>query len=60
MRGYYINNYLNCNLSYELTTDNLLVDYNDKQINKTNPHKPNKDLIRKRMRNGTINVVTAQ
>jgi hypothetical protein len=30
MRGYSINNYLNFNLSYELTIDHLLVDYNDK------------------------------
>jgi hypothetical protein len=30
MRGYSINNYLNFNLSYELTIDYILVDYNDK------------------------------
>jgi hypothetical protein len=30
MRVYSINNYLNFNLSYELTIDHLLVDYNDK------------------------------
>jgi hypothetical protein len=30
MRGYSINTYLNFNLSYELTIDHLLVDYNDK------------------------------
>jgi hypothetical protein len=30
MRGYSINNYLIFNLSYELTIDHLLVDYNDK------------------------------
>jgi hypothetical protein len=45
MRGYYINNYLNLNLSYKLTVNYILVDHNDKQINKTNPHKLNKDLI---------------
>jgi hypothetical protein len=44
MRGYSINNYLNFNLSYELTIDHLLVDYNNKQINKTNQHKLTKDL----------------
>ena len=33
MRGYSINNYLNFNLSYELTIDHILVDYNDKQFN---------------------------
>jgi hypothetical protein len=57
MRGYSINNYLNFNLSYELTMNHILVDYNDKQINKTNQYKLNKDL--KRMRHGTINVVIA-
>jgi hypothetical protein len=57
MRGYSINNYLNFNLSYELTMNHILVDYNDKQINKTNQHKLNKDL--KRMRHGTIKVVIA-
>jgi hypothetical protein len=45
MRGYSINNYLNFNLSYKLTINYILVDYNDKQINKTNQHKLNKDLI---------------
>jgi hypothetical protein len=30
MRGYSINNYLNFNLSCELTIDYVLVDYNDK------------------------------
>jgi hypothetical protein len=30
-----------------LTIDHILVDYNDKQINKSNQHKLNKDLIRK-------------
>jgi hypothetical protein len=44
-RGYSINNYLNFNLSYKLAIDHILVDYNDKQINKTNQHKLNKDLI---------------
>jgi hypothetical protein len=47
MRDYSINNYLNFNLSYELTTDHILEYYNDKQFNKTNQHKLNKDLIRK-------------
>jgi hypothetical protein len=45
MREYSINNYLNFNLSYKLIIDLILVDYNDKQINKTNQHKLNKDLI---------------
>jgi hypothetical protein len=45
MSGYYINNYLNCNLSYKLTINYILVDYNDKQINKTNQHKLNRNLI---------------
>jgi hypothetical protein len=45
MRSYSINNYLNFNLSYELTIDHLLVDYNDKHINKSNQHRLNKDLI---------------
>jgi hypothetical protein len=44
MRGYSINNYLNFNLSYELTIDHILID-NDEHINKTNQHKLNKDLI---------------
>jgi hypothetical protein len=45
MRGYTINNYLNFNLGYKLTINYILVDYNDKQINKTNQHRLNKDLI---------------
>jgi hypothetical protein len=45
MRGYSMNNYLNFNLRYKLTLDHILVDYNDKQINKTKQHKVNKDLI---------------
>ena len=45
MREYSINNYLNFNLSYQLTIDLILVGYNGKQINKTNQHKLNKDLI---------------
>jgi hypothetical protein len=45
IRGYSINNYLNFNLSYKLTIDHILVNYNDKQINKTNQHKLNIDLI---------------
>jgi hypothetical protein len=45
MRGYSINNYLNFNLSYKLTINYILVDYNDKQINKTNQHKLNRNLI---------------
>jgi hypothetical protein len=45
MRNYSINNYLNFNLSYKLSIDLILVDYNDEQINKTNQHKLNKDLI---------------
>jgi hypothetical protein len=44
-RGYYINNYLKFNISYELTIDHLLVDYNDKQINKSNQHRLNRNLI---------------
>jgi hypothetical protein len=44
MRGYYINNYLNFNLSYKFTINYILVD-NDEHINKTNQHKLNKDLI---------------
>jgi len=43
MRGYSINNYLNFNLNYKLTIDLILVDYNDKPINKTNQHKLNKN-----------------
>jgi hypothetical protein len=42
MIGSSINNYLNFNLSYKLTINYILVDYNDKQINKTNQHKLNK------------------
>jgi hypothetical protein len=30
MRGYSIDNYLNFNLSYKLTIDYILLDYNDK------------------------------
>jgi hypothetical protein len=45
MRGYSINNYLNFNLSYKLTIDHILVASNDKQINKTNQHKLNRNLI---------------
>jgi hypothetical protein len=45
MRGYSINNYLNFNLSYKLTINYILVDYIDNQINKTNQHKLNRNLI---------------
>jgi hypothetical protein len=45
MRGYSINNYLNFNLSYKLTINYILVDYNDNQVNKTNQHKLNINLI---------------
>jgi hypothetical protein len=45
MRDYYINNYLNFNLSYELTIDHFLVVRNDKQFNETNQHQLNTDLI---------------
>ena len=45
MGEYSINDYLNINLSYKLTIDYILVDYNDKQINKTIQQKLNKDLI---------------
>jgi hypothetical protein len=45
MRGYSINNYPNFNLSYKLAIDHILVYYNAKQINKSNQHKLNKDLI---------------
>jgi hypothetical protein len=55
--GYSINNYLNFNLSHKLIINYILVDYNDKEINKTNQHELNKDL--KRMRHGIINVVIA-
>jgi hypothetical protein len=30
MRGYSINNYLNFNISYKLTIDYIILDYNDK------------------------------
>jgi hypothetical protein len=33
------------NLSHKLTRNYILVDYNDKQINKTNQHKLNRNLI---------------
>jgi hypothetical protein len=45
MRGYSINNDFNFNLSYELTINHILVDYNDKQFNQTNQHQLNTDLI---------------
>jgi hypothetical protein len=45
MRDYSINNCLNFNLSYNLTINHFLVNYNDKQFNKTNQHKLNKNLI---------------
>jgi hypothetical protein len=45
MRGYSINNYLNFNVSYKLTIDDILVYYNDKQLNQTNQHKLNKDIL---------------
>jgi hypothetical protein len=45
MRDYSINNYLDFNLSYKLIIDHILVYYKDKQINKTNRHQLNKDLI---------------
>jgi hypothetical protein len=45
MRDYSMNNYLKFNLSYKLTIDHILVNYNDKQFNKTNQHKLNKNLI---------------
>jgi hypothetical protein len=45
MIGYSLNNYLHFNLNYKLTLDHILVGYNDKQINKTNQHRLNKDLI---------------
>jgi hypothetical protein len=41
MRDYSINNYLNFNLSYKLTIDQILVVYNDKQFNHTNQHQLN-------------------
>jgi hypothetical protein len=58
IRGYSINNYLNFNLSYKLTIDHILADYNDKQFSETNQHKLNKDLIIKK-RHGIINVFIA-
>jgi phage-related holin len=57
MRDYSINNYLDFNLSYKLIIDHILVDYKDKQINKTNLHKLNNRSNYKGMRHGTINVV---
>jgi phage-related holin len=57
MRGYCINNYLKFNLSYKLIIDHILVDYKDKQINKTNQLKLNKRSNYKGMRHGTINIV---
>jgi hypothetical protein len=57
MRGYSINNYLDFNLSYKLIIDHILVDYKDKQINKTNQCELNNYL--KRMRHAIINVVIA-
>jgi hypothetical protein len=39
--------YLNFNLSYKVTIDYILVDYNDKWFKKTNQHKLNKDLLMK-------------
>jgi hypothetical protein len=45
MGEYSINNYLNINLSYKLTTYLILVGYNGKQFNKTNQPTLNKDLI---------------
>ena len=56
MRGYSINNYLNFNLSCELTINHILVDYNDKHINKTIQHQLNTTLIIK-MRHDIINIV---
>jgi hypothetical protein len=56
MRVYSLNNYLHFNLSYKLTIDHILVDYNE-QIIKTNQHKLNRD--HKIMRQGIINVVIA-
>ena len=47
MRGYSINHYLHFNLSHKLTIDHILVDYNAKQISKSNQPELNKDLIRK-------------
>ena len=45
LRKYTLNNQFNFNLNYKLTIDHILVDYNDKQINKTNQHKLNKSLV---------------
>jgi hypothetical protein len=45
MRDYYINNFLNFNLSHKLTIGHILVDCNDKQFNQTNQHKLNISLI---------------
>jgi hypothetical protein len=45
MREYLINNLTHFDLSYKLTINYILVDYNDKEINKTNQHKLNQDLI---------------
>jgi hypothetical protein len=45
MRGYSINDYPNFNLSYKVTSDYVLVDYNDNQFNQTNQHRLNKDLL---------------
>jgi hypothetical protein len=45
MRDYSLNNNLNFNLSYKLTINYILVDYNDKWFNETNQHKLNKGLI---------------
>ena len=45
MRGYSINDYLNFNLSFKLTINYILVDYNDEPINKTYQHKLSEDLI---------------
>jgi hypothetical protein len=56
IRGYYINDYHNLNISYKSTINHILVDYNDKHLNKTNQHKLIKDL--KIMEHGIINVVT--
>jgi hypothetical protein len=45
MRGYYINNYFNFNLNYELTINHILVDYDDKCFIQTNQHQLNTDPI---------------
>jgi hypothetical protein len=44
MRGCSTTNYLNFNLSYNLTINYILVNY-DEHINKTNQHKLSKDLV---------------